>query len=137
MLIYCCCCETDVDARLTDGTEIYPHLPNLHALPFWKCDKCRNYVGCHHKTSNRTAPLGCIPTPQLKAARNHIHNILDPIWRDGLMKRKKLYAQIEQRLGNRRTFHTAHIRTIDEARQAYMIVRQIGIELRGNHATSN
>lgn len=78
--IYCCGCKADVGARLTDGREIYPHRADLAALPFWKCDACGNAVGCHHKTKERTRPLGCIPTPELKTARSHIHRVLDPLW---------------------------------------------------------
>jgi len=78
-MIYCCGCLIKVNARLTDGSEIYPHRKDLSSLPFWVCDKCGNYVGCHHKTSNRTAPLGCIPTSEIRAARNRIHKMLDPM----------------------------------------------------------
>lgn len=77
--IYCCGCEKKVPARLTDGAEIYPHRHDLSGLPFWKCDTCGNFVGCHHKTKNRTRPLGCIPTPEIKEARKRIHSLLDPL----------------------------------------------------------
>ena len=66
-------------ARLTDGKEVYPHRSDLNSLPFWICDRCRNFVGCHHKTKNPTRPLGCIPNKEMKNARKHIHNLLDPI----------------------------------------------------------
>lgn len=121
MNLYCCGCGEDVGARLTNGKEIYPHRPDLHALPFWKCDKCGNYVGCHHKTKNRTAPLGYIPTPEIKNARRHIHAILDPMWQSGAMKRKDLYAAISERVGWK--YHTAKIRSVDEAREVYRVVR--------------
>ena len=83
MNIRCCGCQKKVEARLTDGSEIYPHRKDLYSLPFWKCDVCGNFVGCHHKTKNRTRPLGCIPTPEIKNARKHIHAILDPLWQSG------------------------------------------------------
>ena len=88
MTLYCCGCSTDVNARLTDGREIYPHRPDLYSLPFWRCDNCKNYVGCHHKSKNRTHPLGCIPTPEIKEARKKIHAIIDPMWKSGAMTRK-------------------------------------------------
>ncbi|NTG07102.1 hypothetical protein [Rhizobium rhizogenes] len=56
--LFCCGCQAEVSARLTDGKEIYPHRRDLHDLPFWKCDACKNFVGCHHKTANHTKPLG-------------------------------------------------------------------------------
>lgn len=122
MRIYCCACNRDIEARLTDGAEVYPHREDLAALPFWMCDACGNYVGCHHKTKNRTQPLGVIATPEIKKARQHIHAVLDPIWKSGKMKRASLYKRISDELGWQ--YHTANIRTIEEARKVYAIVRR-------------
>lgn len=122
--IYCCGCLKDVEARLIDGSEAYPHRPDLFSLPFWKCDGCKNFVGCHHKTPDRTRPLGNIPTRELKQARQHIHRILDPIWKDGKMPRGKLYARIAKALGCEQ-YHTAEIKTVEEARMVYAIVNDI------------
>lgn len=120
--IYCCDCGKKVQARLTDGSEIYPHRQELYSLPFWKCDACGNYVGCHHKTKNKTGPLGCIPTPELKNARNHIHKLLDPIWKSGKMGRKEIYKKLSDELGWK--YHTAQIRSVEEARKVYRIVQR-------------
>jgi len=119
--IYCCACNAKVVARLTDGSEIYPHRPDLHTIPFWICDICRNFVGCHHKTKSNTRPLGCIPTPELRSARNHIHRILDPLWRSSQMKRSDIYKQLSDELGWK--YHTAQIRTVVEARKVYSLVK--------------
>ena len=123
MIIFCCGCNRDVDARLTDAMEIYPHRPDLVNLPFWKCDVCKNYVGCHHKTKNRTNPLGNIPTKELKNARQHIHRILDPIWESGRMPRGKVYAIIAKKIGYQ--YHTAEIKNINDARRIYAIIKEI------------
>lgn len=120
--IFCCGCNKDVGARLTSGEEIYPHRKDLYSLPFWKCDTCNNFVGCHHKTKNRTQPLGCIPTKELKNARQHIHRILDPLWKNGKFKRNQLYSMIADHIG-RKKYHTADIRTLEEARTVYKFVR--------------
>ena len=119
----CCGCQKKVDARLTDGSEIYPHRQDLHELPFWKCDGCGNFVGCHHKTKNRTHPLGCIPTPEIKNARQHIHKLLDPLWQSGKFKRGKLYRMISEKIGWK--YHTANIRSVKEAREIYRIILDI------------
>lgn len=112
MGIYCCGCKREVNARLMDGSEVYPHRGDLQSLPFWRCDACGNFVGCHHKTVNRTRPLGCIPTQELKDARRNLHALIDPIWRSGRMRRGDLYKAISRDIG--REFHTAEIRTIEE-----------------------
>ena len=123
MNIYCCGCSKKVEARLTDGGEIYPHRQDLKSLPFWKCDDCGNFVGCHHKTKNRTQPLGCIPTKDIKNARQHIHKLIDPIWKSGRMTRKQLYKRLSDELGWK--YHTANIKSVEEARQVYRLAKLI------------
>lgn len=122
--LYCCGCQAYTDARLTDGSEIYSHRPDLYDIPFWICDICGNYVGCHHKLPSRVQPLGDIPTPEIRNARNHIHAILDPLWKEGRHRRHELYQMIADALGKKR-YHTAWIKSIDEARQVYLIIKQI------------
>lgn len=123
MIIYCCGCNADIEARLTDGSVIYPHRKDLHSLPFWMCDTCKNYVGCHHKTNQPTRPLGHIPTKEIRNARQHIHRKLDPLWESGRWKRRSLYAELSERLGYH--YHTSEIKTLDEARRIYKIVQDI------------
>lgn len=128
MKLYCCECMCDVWARLTDGKEVYPHRDDLHDLPFWKCDTCGNHVGCHHKTKQRTRPLGNIPNKAIRAARSHIHRILDPLWMKKKIPRGKLYARITKELGYQ--YHTAEIKTVQDARNIYSIVKKIMHELK-------
>ncbi len=124
MRLFCCGCQEHVGVRLTDGREVYPHLPGLFEIPFWKCDDCGNHVGCHHKTKNRTAPLGCIPTPEIKKARQDLHRLIDPLWRSGKISRRRLYAQIVEGFG-RDNYHTADPRNLDEVAAVRGIVEQI------------
>ena len=123
--LFCCGCQADVSARLTSGKEIYPHRRDLHDLPFWKCDVCKNFVGCHHKTKDRTRPLGCIPTPAIKRERQRIHQVLDPIWKSGRYGRRELYSMVAHVLGVEE-YHTAEIRSVEQAREVYRIVSEIG-----------
>ena len=122
--IYCCGCQTNVTARLTYGREIYSHRPDLFDIPFWKCDVCGNYVGCHYKTADRIRPLGVIPTPEIRNARKEIHKILDPIWKSGRMSRSQLYSRLNKELNY--VYHTAEIRDLEEARRIWKIVKRIG-----------
>lgn len=119
MKLYCCACGSKVKARLTDGAEIYPHREDLHKLPFWKCDTCNNHVGCHYKTRQRTKPLGVIPTNKLRKERKHIHQLIDPAWKSGLCTRSEIYAHLSKQIG--RKYHTAGIRTVEEARRVFVI----------------
>jgi hypothetical protein len=115
--IHCCGCGKEVDARLTDGVKIYPHRPDLSSLPFWRCDTCGNFVGCHHNTKNRTKPLGCIPTAELREERKKIHALIDPIWQSGKMGRRELYKAISRDVGW--NYHTAETRTMEEVKAVY------------------
>ncbi len=127
IVLYCCGCGCDVNARITNGTEVYPHRKDLAHLPFWICDTCRNHVGCHHKTNKPTTPLGIIPTPEVKNARRHIHALMDPLWQSGKIKRVKLYALLSKWLGN--TYHTGEIRSVEEAREVYRQLLKIRRDL--------
>lgn len=121
--IYCTGCRHDVEARLTDGRERYPHRPDLAEIPFWKCDTCGNYVGCHWKTTRPTRPLGCIATPEILNARKKIHALLDPLWKSDKIKRGQAYAHISKMLGY--PYHAGEIRSIEEARTVYRIVAEL------------
>jgi hypothetical protein len=93
------------------------------------CDARGNYVGCYHQhtqSRNRTRPLGCIATPELMKARKHIHAILDPIWQTRGMARGAVYQAVAKELGIRE-YHTAEIRTIEEAREVYRVVRRLAL----------
>lgn len=120
--LYCCECASKITARLTSGAEIYPRRSGLASLPFWKCDACGNHVGCHHKTTNPTRPLGCIPNAAVRNARQHIHALIDPAWKTGKVKRAEIYRHLSERTG--RQYHTAHIRSVEEAREVYVMARE-------------
>lgn len=122
--IYCTGCNTEVNARLTEGSEIYPHRPDLGNLPFWKCDACGSYVGCHYKTNNHTKPLGYLSTKEIRAARVELHKVIDPIWKSKALRRGQVYRWISHELGIER-FHTANIKNLDEARKAYRAALKI------------
>ena len=123
MNIYCCECKCDVGADLISGKEVYPHRGDLHSLPFWSCPNCNNFVGCHHKTKDRTRPLGVIANQEIKEQRKIIHSILDPMWKSGKYSRGELYKLISERLGFE--YHTAKLRDLDTAEKVKEIIKQI------------
>ena len=123
MQLWCCTCGRDVQARLTSGAETYPHRPDLADIPRWICDTCKCHVGTHHKTSDPTRPLGNIPSPAIRTARIKIHELIDPEWKSGRVSRKRLYGRLSEALGYE--YHTAEIKTIDEARNVYRVAREV------------
>lgn len=120
--IWCVECAEAVQPRLTNGEEVSPYWESFAGLPFWIHDACGNYVGCHHKTKNRTRPLGCIPTPELRRVRMHIHSVIDPLWKT-TAERKSLYAQLSEVLG--REFHVAALRSVAEAIKILEAAREL------------
>lgn len=83
-------------AELVSGRDIYPHREDLSKLKFWQCVKCDAYVGCH-KNSNGM-PLGRLANKELRKAKNKAHQAFDPLWRDGLMKRREAYSWLASKL---------------------------------------
>jgi len=119
-LLECIECESDTEARLVDGGEIYPHRQDLAHKKFWKCADCGNYVGCHPDSEK---PLGFIPTAEVRKARREIHAILDPLWRSKKIRRGAAYKYISNRMGYE--YHNGELRSIEEARKAYKIVAKL------------
>ncbi len=122
--IYCVTCSEKVDAVKITGNQAYRHRHDLKDLIFWQCPTCKNFVGCHpatEKTNDR--PLGIIANKELRQARTHIHNILDPLWNPDKKKRKKIYSLISEHFGWK--YHTAKIKSIQEAREVYRFIRKI------------
>lgn len=134
MDIECVACDGVVQAELTNGADVYPHREDLADLPFWKCPTCNNYVGCHHKTQDRTRPLGIIPSPELREARRTIHKVIDPMWKKRHIPRDAVYARLTKVLG--REYHTADLRNLDEARRVYVEARKMSktIDWKGRYA---
>ena len=120
MRIYCAVCRSDQECSEATGKEIYPHRPDLARLEFYQCNGCGNYVGCHKDTGK---PLGIIVSGEVKKARIHIHELMDPVWKSGRIKRSELYRRVTDALGYR--FHTAEIKTLNEARHIYRAIRTI------------
>lgn len=68
--------------------------------------------------------MGCIPTKEITAKRKEIHAVLDPLWKSGKFTRNGIYREIARRLG-RRTYHTANIRSIEEADEVLKIIASV------------
>ncbi len=123
MKIFCVECQEQEETELVTGKDIYPHRPDLADKYFYRCKKCGNYVGCH---PNSTRPLGCIPSEELKKARNFIHNKLDPLWRKKVYDKDRgwWYAHIAKELGIKE-YHTGWTRSVEECRQVWRAINNI------------
>ena len=66
----------------------------------WLCKPCGAYVGCHQ---NSKRALGTLANKELREWRKKVHARIDPMWRDGSIKRKEMYKTLS-RLTNKE-FH--------------------------------
>ena len=73
------------------------------------------------KNNDSKKPLGIIPSPRIKKARNEIHKILDPLWKNGKYTRTELYKMISIHIGY--NYHTAEIRDIEIAKKVYLFLK--------------
>lgn len=121
MKIYCCNCEKELDCELVKGSVIYPHRQDLSHLNFYRCPKCKQYIGCH---PNSTRPLGVIPTQEMKKARIIIHAMIDPLWKQGKITRGKLYRLIADELGIKH-YHTGWTKSIKQCRDVYRAASKV------------
>lgn len=87
------CAHCGNDCVLTGGSEVYPHRKDLYSLYFWICRPCDAFVGCHKNGDGKKA-LGIAANAELRKLRSRIHAIIDPVWRDGLSTRSKVYADM-------------------------------------------
>lgn len=95
------CPYCNKQAKLVDGSAIYPHRHDLYAKKFWLCKPCGAYVGCHAANNgygNGSRPLGRLADAELRAAKLKAHAAFDPIWKTTGIARGKAYAWLAEEL---------------------------------------
>ena len=82
------------EAVLKDSSIIYGH---SYGMVYICSDypKCDAYVGVH-KNSSRMIPLGRMANRELRERKKAVHSLLDPLWRNNLMSRKKAYSRLRE-----------------------------------------
>jgi len=60
------------------------------------CKPCDAYVGCHQNT---TKPLGVMANKELREWRIKAHAVIDPLWKNGPIKRKTVYKILSREMG--------------------------------------
>ncbi len=124
--IYCVGCGCNVNAELTDASKIYPNRLDLKNIPMWQCPTCWNFVGCHHKTKDRTKPLGSIPTKEIRQVRKSLHYHIDLLWKNAPNRRvvrTEIYAKIGDFIG--RTYHSAEVNSVEDGEKIIEFVKSL------------
>lgn len=121
--VFCCVCNFRVSAKEFYGKDAYPHRPDLREKLFWQCGNCKNFVGSHEGNDE---PLGVIVSSEVKKLRMQIHNIIDPLWKNKKIKRKRLYKIMSDFIG--KPYHTANIGKVEEAEMILEFVRELDLK---------
>jgi len=119
------CIECGGSPHLVKGDRIYPHRPDLHEKNFYLCE-CSAYCGTHPNTST---PLGYPCGAETRKARNGAHQAIDTIWRDKLMSRKAVYAELSRRLGISHDKTHVAMMTAEQARNATLVALDLRREV--------
>lgn len=94
-------------ARFVDNAEIYGKRYGTSYMAYW-CKPCDARVGVHENDPAR--PLGTMANAELRQWRQKAHAAIDPIWKDGWMRRKKVYQCLSDAFG-----YEVHIGESDSA----------------------
>lgn len=129
-------------SRRVRGRVIYPHRDDLASFIFYACKPCGAYVGTHKGTG---VPLGIPANEELRKARQFVHSVFDPIWKNAYKDeayrdsdkdekavrtiqhaaRSRCYRYLASRMGI--PFEECHIAMFDigKCRTAYRIAKDL------------
>lgn len=125
------CPYCDQPAELVGGDVIYPHRHDLAHKKFWLCRPCNAYVGCHAH-GDGSHPLGRLANAELRAAKQSVHRVFDPLWQDAPSNgmRRRAYRWLAGHLGmNVKHCHIGHF-DVETCNRAAQICRELGTEFR-------
>ena len=99
MKIYCCACDSEVDAMLMKGYQAYRDKPDRHKYLYFQCPLCG---GCAQSKGGE--PVGVIVPDAVNDAREHIQALID-------------------QFGHGSNIELDGIRTVEKARQVYKVIK--------------
>lgn len=123
MKVFCCICNKEVDAVETPGHCIYPGCEEFRGRIYLTCPRCSGYVGTHRDGS----PLGCIPTPDMRAKRAAIHKRIDAIISQKRLSAHLVYRYLSEKLGYE--YHTGNVKTDEEAARVSELLSELFFNL--------
>ena len=83
------------EAKWIDNAEVYGKRYGKSYMCYY-CRDCDAYVGCHNNTES---PLGTMANKELREWRMKAHAVIDPLWKNGAMKRKEVYYRLMKVMG--------------------------------------
>lgn len=122
--LYCMTCEKSVDTLVENGEKIYPNRPDLADHVFLMCPNCHNYVSADqlrphdsfvkwkHRHDKKV-----IPTKACRKYRQLVHQIIDPLWKEGVFQRNYIYKRLSEATGT--NYHNSSLNDVEVAEKAY------------------
>jgi len=98
------------EAKWVENKEVYG-INYGRSFMCWYCKDCDSYVGCHNNTKK---PLGTMANKELRGWRIKAHAVIDPLWRNGEMKRHEVYKMLADEFGRVIHIGESNIRTCKE-----------------------
>ncbi len=83
------------EARWCENKEIYGKNYGRSYMCYY-CNDCNAYVGCHN---NSRKALGTMANRELREWRMKSHSLIDPLWKNGEMKRHEVYQMLKEHFG--------------------------------------
>ena len=115
--VYCCQCKKYITPDTVKGDVIYPALPQFKDKLFYQCRDCKNYCG------RSNAKLVTIPTPEVRKLRKEVHEIIDPLWKDGMVSRGFVYKCMSDYMGY--DYHNSSLSELNEAKKALRAAKTV------------
>lgn len=101
MLIYCCKCDKNISADLLNGSQLGRKFKFSKDKFFWKCSKCRSFIGTYKTKENDFAPLGAIPTKKIREMQQDLAkeiNVILDLKKDIPNAEEKLFIWLSKKL---------------------------------------
>lgn len=129
MKIYCCKCCKDVDAVLVSGMTVNVRCPEHWDRKYYQCPHCLNYC-LANKYHNDWKPMALIAGPELRAERQRLHNLFDPVWKNDPLPYESRqgwykYMAVGMHRGPKYQFHFGFLRSFRECKRAENLIRRI------------
>jgi len=129
MKIYCCKCRREVDAHLVSGMTTNTRRPEYWGRKYYQCPHCLNYC-LAQKFGNEWRPMASIAAPALRAERQRLHDLFDPVWKNDpnpTESRKGWYRYITIGMNRKPEdqFHFGFLRSFSECKRAESLIKRI------------
>ena len=127
--MWCCKCHRETDAMLVGGMTINTKRPECWNQKFYQCPVCLNYCNAR-KIGDEWKPIAFIATPALRAERQRLHELFDPVWKNDPLpgiSRKGWYDYMTFGMNQdpNYRFHFGFLRSFRECKRAEKLIKRI------------